>query len=342
MTVSIARCETCSANKPSKKEKGCALFALQNCAPAKLIGMVLRINPSKELLWRSTSEVQFGSSSDAVRLAQLTAGQERLLGLLTRGIADEYFDDVAEAVAAENPRELLGKLDSVLLRDAALPTQLSAEFLEARFAEICRAQAIHSREGAAILAARQTRKVFVQTETAAYELIVHSLRQSGIGEVLTELRSFDESAEAITAETFDFAVLLSNNSVAPRDYSNWLVDGVAHISAVFDSAGVTISPIIEVAKSPCLSCFHENQTAADAAWPAIASQLLFSKQEFDDSVAVLFAAAIVCQRVLQFVDQVSGFESASAERNGYRLTIGSGQISEIQWQFSAACACRIS
>jgi hypothetical protein len=119
MTVSIERCETCSANKPSKKEKGCALFALQNCAPAKLIGMVLRINPSKELLWRSTSEVQFGSSSDAVRLAQLTAGQERLLGLLTRGIADEYFDAVAEAVAAENSRELLGQLDSVLLRDAA-------------------------------------------------------------------------------------------------------------------------------------------------------------------------------------------------------------------------------
>jgi hypothetical protein len=304
--------------------------------------MVLRINPSKELLWRSPSEVQFGSSVDAVRLAQLTAGQERLLGLLTRGIADEYFDDVAEAVAAENPRELLGQLDSVLLRDSAMPPQLSAEFLEARFAEICRAQATHSREGAAILAARQTRKVFVQTKTAAQELIVHSLRQSGIGEVVTEHKSFEEFAEVTTCESFDFAVLLSSNAVAPRDYAKWMVDGVAHLSVVFDAEGVTISPVIEVAKSPCLSCFHENQTAVDAVWPAIASQLLFSKQDFDDSVAALFAAAIACQRVLQFVDRAAGFDSSSIDNTGYRLSIGSGQVSEIQWQFSAACACRIS
>jgi hypothetical protein len=309
---------------------------------AKLIHMVLRINPSKEALWRSPSEVQFGSSVDAVRLAQLTAGQERLLGLLARGIADEYFDDVAEAVAAENPRELLAQLDSVLLRDSAMPPKLSAEFLEARFAEICRAQAIHSREGAAILTARQTRKVFVQTKTAAQELIVHSLRQSGLGEVVTEHRSFEEFAEVTTCESFDFAVLLSNNAVAPRDYAKWMVDGVAHLSVVFDSEGVTISPVIEVAKSPCLSCFHENQTAADTAWPAIASQLLFSKQDFDDSVAALFAAAIACQRVLQFVDRAAGFDSSSIDSTGYRLSIGSGQISEIQWQFSAACACRIS
>jgi hypothetical protein len=309
---------------------------------AKLVDMVLRINPSKELLWRSPSEVQFGSSTDAVRLAQLTAGQERLLNLLTRGIADEYFDDVAEAVAAENPRELLGQLDSVLLRNATMPTQLSAEFLEARLAEICRAQATHSREGVAILAARQTRKVFVQAKTAAHELIVHSLRQSGIGEVVTCPRALEEFTEVTNCENFDFAVLLSNNAVAPRDYAKWMVDGVPHLSVVFDSEGVTISPIIEVAKSACLSCFHENQTATDAAWPAIASQLLFSKQDFDDSVAALFAAAIACQRVLQFVDRNAGFDSSSIDNTGYRLSIGSGQINEIQWQFSAACACRIS
>ena len=121
-----------------------------------------------------------------------------------------------------------------------------------------------------------------------------------------------------------------------------MVDGVAHLSVVFDAEGVTISPVIEVAKSPCLSCFHENQTAADTAWPAIASQLLFSKQDFDDSVAALFAAAIACQRVLQFVDRAAGFDSSSIDSTGYRLSIGSGQVSEIQWQFSAACACRIS
>lgn len=295
--------------------------------------MVLRINPSKELLWRNPSEVQFGSSADALRLSQISAGQERLLGLLARGVADEYFDDVAEAVGAENPRRLLRQLDSVLLRDIAIANQLSAEFLEARFAEMCRAQSMHGREGSAILAVRQKRKIFVQPKTSAEQLIVRSLQQSGMGQV--------RSTEPDATDPVDFAVLLSNNAVAPRDYAKWMVDGVAHISVVFDSDGVTVSPIIQVAKSPCLSCFHENQTAADSAWPAIASQLLFSKQDFDDSVAALFAAAIVCQRVLQFVDQTEPHDQASLDRNGYRLSIASGQISEISWQFNEACTCRI-
>lgn len=298
-----------------------------------MVTMVLRINPSKELLWRNPSEVQFGSSADALRLSQISAGQERLLGLLARGVANEYFDNVAEAVGAENPRRLLRQLDSVLLRDIAIANQLSADFLEARFAEMCRAQSMHGREGSAILAVRQKRTIFVQPKTSAEQLIVRSLQQSGMGQV--------RSTEPDATVPLDFAVLLSNNAVAPRDYAKWMVDGVAHISVVFDSDGVTVSPIIQVAKTPCLSCFHENQTAADSAWPAIASQLLFSKQDFDDSVAALFAAAIVCQRVLQFVDQTEIHDQASLDRNGYRLSIASGQISEISWQFNEACTCRI-
>jgi hypothetical protein len=260
---------------------------------ARLWCMVLRINPSKAMLWRTTSEVQFGTGPDAVRIANITAAQERLLGLLSRGIADDYFEDVASAVAAENAPDLLGKLDSVLLRDAAHITELSAEFIEQRFAEICRAQAIHSRDGALILSRRQSQTVFVQSRTAASKLIVESLEESAIGNVISNL---DQSTNA----AIDFAILLTNNAVAPSDYARLMACGIAHISVVFDAECVTVSPVIESGKTPCLSCFHENQNATDSAWSAIASQLLFSSQKFDDSVASLFAAAIVCQRALQF------------------------------------------
>jgi hypothetical protein len=296
--------------------------------------MVLRINPSKALLWRSTNEVQFGSAADAIKLANLTAAQERLLGLLSRGIANEYFEEVAAAVGAENPTQFLKSLDGALLLEAAKPTELSAQFIETRFAEICRAQAIHSREGSAILAARQLRKVFVQARTSANPPILKSLEQSGIGRLFSEPPS--------ETEQLDFAVLLTNNAIAPIDYRGWMLLSVAHISVVFDSEGVTVSPVIERAKTPCLSCFHENRTADDSAWPAIASQLLFSRQEFDDSVASLFAAAIVCQRVLQFCDQLSDFETSEPNRTGYRLSIESGQISEVHWGFSSLCECRVA
>lgn len=300
----------------------------------KLLPMVLRINPGKALLWRNPNEVQFGAAAGAVRLANLTAGQERLLGLLSRGIADDYFERVAEAVGAEDSEELLQTLEPVLLRHTDTQADFSAEFIEARFAEICRAQAIHSREGTAVFAARQKRHVFVQANTSAHNLILQSLEQSAITNLTTHTLEPDRAK-------IDFAVLLSNNAVAPSEYTRWLASGVAHVSAVFDSEGVSVSPIIETGKTPCLSCFHENQTAADAAWPALASQLLFSQQKFDESVASLFAAAVICQRVLQFCDNLAGFQSSSLSRSGYRLSIGSGQITEFSWQFNPACTCRI-
>ena len=296
--------------------------------------MVLRINPSKAILWRTTSEVQFGSGPDALKIANITAAQERLLGLLSRGIADDYFDEVAAAVAAENPAALLQSLDSVLLREPSYPTMLSAEFIEARFAEICRAQAIHSHEGSAVLARRQAQTVFVQAVKVESKLVVSSLEQAAIGSVTCK-------AEDLNGSKVDFAVLLSNNTVAPNDYSRLMSQGIAHISVVFDSDGVTVSPVIEIGKTPCLSCFHENQKAADECWPAVASQLLFSSQRFDDSVASLFAAAIVCQRTLQFCDQLADFEPAEVNRTGYKMSLSSGQISEVKWSFSSACACRI-
>ena len=296
--------------------------------------MVLRINPSKALLWRTPNEVQFGTAPDALKLQNLTAGQERLLALLSRGIADEYFDEVATAVGAEEHAQLLENLDGVLLKDAAKPAALSAEFIATRFAEICRAQAIHSREGAVILAARQSRTVFVQNNTLAHQPIMQSLERSAIGRLISE--------PTASREPIDFAVLLNNNAIAPSDYVKWMMQGVAHISVVFDSTGVSISPVIETGKTPCLSCFHENRTAQDSAWPAIASQLLYSRQEFDDSVASLFAASIVCQRILQFCDQLADFEPAEANRTGYHLATDTGQISEVNWSFSSLCECRIA
>jgi hypothetical protein len=166
-------------------------------------------------------------------------------------------------------------------------------------------------------------------------LIFESLEQSAIGNVID---NFDET----TIAAIDFAILLANNAVAPSDYSRFMACGIAHISVVFDADCVTVSPVIESGKTPCLSCFHENQNATDSAWPAIASQLLFSSQKFDDSVASLFAAAIVSQRALQFCDQLADFEPAEVNRTGYKMSIASGEISEVNWSFSEACACRVS
>ncbi len=69
--------------------------------------MVLRINPSRMPIWRNPNELQLGESTNAIRIAGLSPGQERLIKLLYRGVADSYFKEVAETVGANEPEKLL-------------------------------------------------------------------------------------------------------------------------------------------------------------------------------------------------------------------------------------------
>lgn len=294
--------------------------------------MVLQINPSQMALWRKPNELQLGIGSSALRLQKLSQGQQRLINLLYRGIPDDYFDEAAAAVGAENAGEILEAVKPNLLGMAGFQTRLSAEFIEKSFAEICRAQASFAVEGSAVLEMRQLSRVFVQGESTTSALISESLKNAAVAKVLVDSISAEE------IEQIDFAILISNNAVSPADYSRFMNRAIAHISIVFDSVGVSVSPVIENSKTPCLTCFHENQTDVDSLWPTIATQMLFSKLEFDDSTARLFAASLACQRALQHIDAALAREPISEV--GYRLNIATGAITEFEWPFNSNCLCR--
>jgi hypothetical protein len=312
--------------------------------------MVLRINPSRMALWRSPNEVQLGNGPGAIRIKGLTSGQERLLNLLYRGVPDELFQEAASLAGADSAADLLDQVRPVLLHRAGERTNLTADYIEKHFAEICRAQANYSTDGEVVVEQRKHSIVFVANCGASTSLIVEALRRSGIGTLIVD-GDFDEatachgtSLENLSSkqiDKIDFAILISHNAVSPAQYRTWLGRSIAHISIVFDSDGVSISPVIETSKTPCLSCFHESETAKDKHWPAIASQLLFSNQRFDDSAAQLFAAGIATQRALQHVDRQRGFEVIDANRTGYRLSMASGAVSDFSWQFDESCKCQL-
>ncbi len=295
--------------------------------------MVLQINPAKVLLWRNPNELQIGPGQSALRLSNLTPGQQRLLNLLYRGVADDFFHEVATAVGADDSENLLEQLRPELLSQAGYQTTLSPEFIERSFAEICRAQSSFAVDGRAVLQVRQQGRIFVQGRSQTAQLITRALEEAAVGRLISDT-DFEGNKNRI-----DFGILISQNAVCPSDYSPLLSRGISHVSIVFDSDGVTVSPVISSSKSPCLSCFHENLIELDSSWPAVASQLLFSKQEFDDSTTRLFAASIACQRALQQLDQPWAQHEAS--QMGYRLNLGTGQISEFDWQFNRNCLCRI-
>ena len=312
--------------------------------------MVLRINPSRMPLWRSPNEVQLGHGSNAVHIKGLTAGQERLLSLLYRGVPEDFLQEAATLAGAESAAELLEQVRPALLNRAGEQTGLTAEYIEKHFAEICRAQANYSTDGAVVIEQRKHSRVFVANCGDSTRLVVDALNKSGVGDLVVD-GEFDEmtacqvtSIENLSDKQVDkinFAILISHNAVSPAEYRSWLGRSIAHISIVFDSDGVSISPVIESAKTPCLSCFHESETAKDKRWPAIASQLLFSNQRFDDSAAQLFAAGIATQRALQHIDTQRGFEVVDANQTGYRLSMTTGAVSEFSWQFDESCKCRV-
>lgn len=295
--------------------------------------MVLQINPSQMALWRKPDELQLGVGSNAIRLKKLSQGQQRLMNLLYRGIPDEYFEEAAEAVGAENATELLEAVAPDLLGKAGFQTRLSAEFIEKSFAEICRAQASFAIEGSAVLEMRQVSRIYVQGQSSTSALISDSLSSAGVGNIV------DESNAKEVDDEIDFAILIGQNTVSPADYSRFMNRAIAHISIVFDAAGVSVSPVIENSKTPCLTCYHENLSDEDSQWPTLATQLLFSKLAFDDSTARLFAASLACQRALQQIDTPLAKEPAS--KVGYRLNVATGAITEFEWQFNASCLCRV-
>lgn len=289
--------------------------------------MVIRINPSRMPLWRSPTELQVGLEPNAPRLRDMTRAQERLIQMLYKGLPNGYLAQAAASVGISNHDEILEAIAPALMQ-VSFP-QVDEEFVARNFAEICRAQATYNHSGESVIAQRQLHKVFVSPNNRSIEVITDALSNSGIGKIHS-----DDSGAA------DFAILVGNLTLSPMSYSHWLNTATPHVAIIFDNDGVVVTPVIEAGKTPCLSCFHEQQIAADTAWPEIASQLLFSEQKFDDSTSRLFGAAIACQRALDCIDSLADFVIQDRNRIGYRLSVTRGTVSEFRWDFSSHCLCK--
>jgi hypothetical protein len=289
--------------------------------------MVLRINPSRQPLWRSPTELQIGLESDAPRLRDMTRAQERLIHMLYKGMPNSYLQEASDKLGVPNPNEILEAISPALI-EVTYP-QVDEEFVKRNFAEICRAQSTYNHTGESVIAQRKLHSIFISAADGCGRLLSDSLSNSGIGRVNSDERT-----------PHDFAILIGNQVLPPSSYSHWLNSMTPHLAIIFDHDGVTVSPIIETGKTPCLTCFHEQQINRDDAWPELASQLLFSEQKFDDSTSRLFGAAIASQRSLDCIDELGSFVIKERNRVGYRLSIRNGTVSEFRWEFANRCLCK--
>ena len=129
-------------------------------------------------------------------------------------------------------------------------------------------------------------------------------------------------------------VLVADWVVAPADHTRWLNRDVPHLPVVVSERSVEVGPLVEPGLGPCLYCVHLARTDADAAWPAVATQLLGRAPRELGALEVAETASFVARRVLERLAEGPG-----AARS-WRFDAGGG-VSARTWGRHPGCRCAV-
>ena len=132
-------------------------------------------------------------------------------------------------------------------------------------------------------------------------------------------------------EEASMVVLVGDWVLAPADHLPWLNRDVPHLPVVVSEAAVTVGPFVEPGDGPCLHCVHLARVDSDAAWPALATQLLGREPREVPPLEVAEAAAFVTRRVF---DRLAG-----RRERGRSWRLGTDGISERAWARHPECRC---
>lgn len=221
--------------------------------------MILKLDPQLPLVWRSPASVQLGIDPPRVVIDDVTEAQERILAALLVGVSAPGVTMIAR-----------GRLEE---RDELL------ELL---------APALAATESPAPVAT-----VAISGEEALVATLCETLAASGVRVVVAA--DAGELADAAP----DLAILAAHYVLAPELHGFWLRRDVPHLPVVFSDTGAVVGPMIEPGAGPCLLCLELHRRDEDAAWPAIATQLLGRRSRAVSPALVLEAAATACRAALE-------------------------------------------
>lgn len=238
--------------------------------------MVLRLDPSRPVLWRTPGSVQIGAVAPAAVVDVVVPGAERLLAALTAGISRSGYDMLARAsgVAADDAEDLLVRLGPAL----TVPVSTAGP------------------------------AVAVLGDSPVGRAIAGLLpRRSG-----ARAPADHGTDPAPDPENADLVVLAADWVVAPADHARWLRRDIRHLPVVTVDGAVHIGPLVVPGITPCLHCVHLARTDADPAWPAVATQLWGRAPSTPSPLLVAEAAA----RAVRIAVAQSGLTQTGAAQPG--------------------------
>lgn len=326
-------------------------------------------------MWRDPNTLQFGYQPGYV-LKDLTPSEERLVGLLEIGVAENQIENLPQLTKSSEAEvaTMLNRLAPILI-SGGTKVKMSSEEIERKFSELIRIALITENNPEVVMQQRAKTQIFVSELSRAGLVVSQTLAAAGIGKIFssdakhvnqsdTQLLGHPQSALGVTRyssakqvirtesklelhtrltdsvyETTNFAILIDHEVISPQSYQTWLSRDVPHLSILFGEKGVRVSPVVVPGQSACLGCAEVEKINLDPSWISIAPQLAANPRNLADTQSLLFAAAIAARAALAFCDGEFRLEKSEIFR-GYELNLLTGEISGFEHS-GKNCGCRI-
>jgi bacteriocin biosynthesis cyclodehydratase domain-containing protein len=255
--------------------------------------MVLRLDSRFPVVWRTPSSMQVGVDPPIVIVETLTEAQERMLSALVVGVSEPGLTMLARGHDAERTA-LLAVLAPAL--------------------EVPRAESV-------------TPEVAISGPDGLVAPIAHVLAGSGVRVlVAAEVGDLRDARPHL-------AIAAGHFVLEPQLHAFWLRRDVPHLPVVLGDTSVTVGPMIEPGAGPCLLCLELHRRDGDAAWPALAAQLLGRRSHAGSAVLVTEAAGIASRAVLARLADGPG------PAHSVRVDAATGERDERRWAVHPECGC---
>ena len=286
--------------------------------------MAIRIRESSIKVWSSQSQRQFGIDSP-IKLEVSSAAEETFLAMLELGIADGQLETAAKLAGLK-----IDAAQALLAKLAPITEDFTPPIATAEARKLPSNQRQH-------FSRRQASTVFVPKLDRFGKLLVHSLAHSGVGQIITNDSSLvshldcgrlgysideigDTKISVLRAEianapshlkldnrmkwldysSVDIAVVETSGAFQPADYQRWLSLGRDHLGVCFSDSHVLVTGIVRE-NLPCLGCRELNKWEFDESRKILGAQIA-GIAGLKDSSSILFATAIVGQKIVNWID----------------------------------------
>lgn len=260
--------------------------------------MVLRLDSRFAVVWRDPFSLQIGVDPARVVLREVTTADERMIAALDAGISRSGLDMIA--ASSDGSAE-----DVTALLRKLRPVIVSGE------------------------PAPPAARVSIVGSGQTVERVANSLALAGAQVTVATTVSDEECTLGIT---------IGHYVLDPDTYGFWLRRDLPHLPVVFGDDCVTMGPLVDPGRTPCLYCLEHYRRDADASWSAIASQLWGRRARSETPLVSTEVAARVARMVLTRLDGRHPPGRAMSARS-FRLSVDSGEVTRRDWMPHPDCGC---